>query len=164
MKQGSTIFARIVVYLIGLAALAVCIILLPELVREEAVGKSPNPYLGYSFLACAYALSIPFFVALYQAHKLLKYFEANKAFTPQSIMALRNIKICAMVFSVMITVAVIVGMSIARRMDPGEDVTFIATIGFIFVSVSSVIAVFVALLQKLLTDAVALKSENDLII
>jgi hypothetical protein len=55
-------------------------------------------------------------------------------------------------------------MTLARSLDPREDVTFMVTIGFVFTFVSSVIAVFVAVLQKLLSDAVALKSENDLIV
>lgn len=164
IKSGSTIFARGVVYLVGIAALLVCTILLPELAREEAVGKPANAYLTNLFLVGAYVLSIPFFVALYQTLQLLNYIDGNKAFSNRSIKALQNIKICAVVFSALIIVAVIAGISLSRSVDPREDVTFMVTLGFIFTFVSSVIAVFVAVLQKLLTDAVALKSENDLIV
>ena len=164
MKQGSTIFARAVIYLVGIAALAVLIILLPELAREEAVGKPFNPFVTFGFFAVAYLLSVPFFVGLYQAHKLLQYIDKNKAFSHQSIKALQNIKICAIVFSVLIIFAVVAGIIIARSIDPREDVTFMVPLGFMFTFVSAVIAVFVAVLQKLLTDAVAMKSENDLIV
>lgn len=164
IKLGSLIFAKIVVYAVGIAALAVCLILLPELVREESVGKATNPYITYSFLGGAYVLSIPFFAALYQTLKLLKYFERNKAFTRESIQALRNIKICAIVFGIMIIISVLGGMIVARSIDPREDITGFVTLGCIFTSVSVIIAVFVAVLQKLLADAIAMKSENDLIV
>ena len=162
MKE--TLFARGVVYLVGIAALAICGILLPELVREESVGKPINIYLTYGFLGGAYILSIPFFVALYQTHRLLHYIDKKEFFSQRSIQALQNIKTCALVFIAMIVVAVIAGLSVARSIDPTEDVTFMVTFGFIFVSVSSVITVVVAVLQKLLADAVKLKSENDLIV
>lgn len=162
--SGSIIFARGVVYLVALGALAVCLILLPELAREEAVGKPSNPYMTYGFLICSCILSIPFFIALYQTLKLLEYVEKEKAFSTQSIWLLQNIKICSIVFSVLIVIAVIIGLVIARVSDPTEDVTFIVTLGFLFTFVSSLITIFVAVLQKLLADAVALKSENDLIV
>lgn len=146
------------------AALLVCTILVPELIREESVGKPVNLYLTYSFLSAVYIIAIPFFIALYQTLKLLHFISENKAFSHQSIKALQNIKMCAIIFSVLIVIAVITGLSLARMIDPREDVTFMVTFGFIFTFVSSIIAVFVAVLQRLLIDAVALKSENDLIV
>ena len=164
MKRGSTMFARGVAYLVGAAALAVCFILLPELVREESVGKPFNPYLTFGFFACVYIIATPFFVALYQALKLLRYIEHDKAFSKQSTQALQVIKICAITFSTLVVVATVAGITLAKLVDPREDVTGFITLGFMFAFVSNVIAVFVAVLQKLLADAVALKSENDLIV
>jgi hypothetical protein len=163
MKQ-SIAFAKIVVYLLGLGALAVCAILLPELVREESVGKTPDPILTYGFLGGAYVLSLLFFVALYQTLKLLTLFDTGKAFTPKAIKTIQNIKACAIVFSIMIVGAAVSGLALAKSVDPTEDVTFIITIGLVLTFVSSVIAIFVAVLKKLLTDAIAMKSENDLIV
>jgi hypothetical protein len=164
MKRGTTIFARGVIFLVGIAAFSVLTILLPELVREESVGKPINPYLTYSFFAGVYILSIPFFVSLYQTLKLLNYIDENKAFSNRSIKALRNIKICAIVFSAMIIIEVVAGISLSRSIDPREDITPFITLGLTFTLVPSVIAVFVAVLQRLLADAGALKSENDLIV
>ena len=161
MKKNSTIFARLVLYLVGIAALAVCVILLPELAREESAGKSD---VTIPFLTVSYILATPFFVALYQSHKLLNYIDRNKAFSAESIRALKNIKICAIVFGVLIVLGVITLLSVARIVNPKEDVTGFATLGFIFTFISSVIAVFVAVLQRLLADAVIMKSENDLIV
>lgn len=161
MKKSVTVFARGVVYLAGIAALAVCFILLPELAREESVGKS-NVMLP--FLSIAYILATPFFIALYQSHKLLNYIDKNKAFSNQSIKALQYIKLCAIVFSVMVVVLVLVGIIWIKIMGVQEDPPPFPLLGFALTFVSSVIAVFVAVLQKLLADAVAMKSENDLIV
>jgi hypothetical protein len=162
MKKSSTIFARIVIFLVGIAALAVCFILLPELAREDAVGKPASANFTFPFLATAYIVASPFFLALYQTSKLLQYIDKNKAFSKQSIKTLQKIKACAIVFCVLVVTAVIAGISITRSADPKEDITFMVSFGFICVFVASVIAVFVAVLKKLVTDAVALKSENDL--
>jgi hypothetical protein len=164
MKRGSTLFAKAVVYLVGLAALAVCFILIPELVREEGVGKPFNPYMTYSFFAVVYILAAPFFVALYQSLRFLTYIDKNKAFSKRSIKAIRNIKICVIVFTILFAVAVTAGVSMLRIMNPTEDAPPFMLFGFIVTFVSSVIAVFIAVVQKLLTEAVEMKSENDSII
>ena len=164
MKRVSTLFARGVVILVGIAALAVCFILLPELAREETVSNPESASLTLPFLTVAYIVSTPFFVALYQAFKLLHYIDTNKAFSKESIQALRAIKICAIIFSILFVLAAVLGIGWVRSIDPREDVTFVFTIVFIFTFISGVIAVFVAVLQKLLADAVEMKSENDLIV
>ncbi len=69
-----------------------------------------------------------------------------------------------MVFSIFIVIATISGISYANVIDPREDVTFMVPIGFILTFVPTVIAVFVSVFQKLLADAIVMKSENDLII
>ncbi len=164
MTKGKTTFARAVVYVFGAAALAVCFILLPELAREEGVGKPFNPYLTYGFFTTAYILATPFFIALYQIHKLLGYIDKNKTFSQQSIRALQNVKWCAILFSIMVMVATISWISILRSMDPTEDMPPFFMLGFILMSISIIIAVFVAVLQKLVADAIEMKSENDLIV
>ena len=164
MKRVSTLFARGVVILVGIAALAVCFILLPELAREETVSNPESASLTLPFLTAAYIVSTPFFVALYQAFKLLYYIDTNKAFSKESIQALRAIKICAIIFSILFVLAAVLGIGWVRSIDPREEVTFVFTIVFIFTFISGVIAVFVAVLQKLLADAVEMKSENDLIV
>jgi hypothetical protein len=163
MKKGLTIITRGVVYLMAISVVAVCAILLPELAREEAVGKA-HPPSAYPFLIGAWILSVPIFFALQQTLKLLNYIDKNIAFSKLSIKALRNIKFSTIVFGVLIAVSTITAIIIARQADPKEDVTFIISLGFIFVFTSSIIATFVAVLQRLLHDAIAVKKENDLII
>lgn len=161
MKRTLTGIAKIAIYFMALAVLIVCVVLLPEIAREEAVGKADIPLIG-AFLIGVWILAVPIFVALYQAHKLLEYIEINKAFTNESIRALQNIKFCAILFSIMIILEATAVIIFARMADPTEDVTHIVTLGFVFTFTSTVIAVITSLLQKLLKDAINLKSENDL--
>jgi hypothetical protein len=161
MKKSVTTFAKGVVYLMTIAALVVCFILVPELAREESVGKSD---VTISFLSITYLLATPFFIALYNAHKLLNLIDRNKIFSVQSIKALQNIKICAIVFSILVVILVLIGIIWIKITGAHEDPPPFPMLGFVLTFVSSVIAVFVTLLQKLLADAVALKSENDLIV
>ena len=70
MKRSSTIFLQIVIVLIGIGALAL-LLWEPHL---EGVNKHATLFEMYfkdSFLAYVYVASIPFFVALYQAFKVL---------------------------------------------------------------------------------------------
>lgn len=164
MKISTTTFARWVIYLVGIAALAVCFILIPELLREESVEKPIDTYLTYTFLTSAYIIAAPFFIALYQTLKLLHSIEKNKIFSKQSINILSNIKICSVMFSIFVALAVIAGVLLTKNIDPTEDITFVITFGGVFIFTSSIITVFVGVLQKLLIDATSMKSENELTI
>ncbi len=162
MNQGITTFSRLVVYLMALGAVAVCVIMLPELARE-AIVEDPGSRVGaYLFLAGAYALFVPFFIALSQLLKLLRYIDASQAFSQLSVDALQSIKNCANVFSFMIVLGVTAAIMVARIADPTEDITPLVALGGILTFTSSVIATLAAVLQRLLQDAIDMKTENDL--
>ncbi len=111
------------------------------------------------FIIYAYIASIPFFVALYQAIKLLGFVEKNKIFSQAAVNAVRNIKYCALALVVFI-VAPVAYLFIALR---GKDDIAGGVAGGLFIIFSSiVIATAVAVFQKLLQNAVDIKSENDL--
>lgn len=161
MKLRLNIITRGIVYLMALAVISVCGILLPELAREEAVAN-PNVSPAYPYLIAAWIFSLPIFVALYQTHKLLSYLDNNTAFSFQSIKALQTIKTCATIFSILIVLGAAAVIFIARDANPTEDVTPVITFGILFTFTSSVIATFTAVLQKLLQQAIDMKLENDL--
>lgn len=144
----------------GISVFAVLTILLPELAREEAVGKIQPPS-AYPYLL-VWILSIPIFLALYQTLKLLNLIDKKKAFSDESVGVLQKIKYSAISFAILVVVFAAAVVIPAKNIDPAEDVTPVGTFGFIFVFVSSVIAIFVAVLQKLLKNAIEIKSENDL--
>ncbi|MDZ5610335.1 DUF2975 domain-containing protein [Bacillus pseudomycoides] len=156
MKRVSTIFLKIAVILIGIPILALCVFGLPWLANNPV-----NPdyaHILYPILIIMYVSVIPFFVALYQVFLLLSYIDKNKAFSELSVRALKNIKYCAITISILY----VVGMPLFYLMAEIDDAPGIILIGLVVIFASMVIAVFAAVLQKLLKEAIDIKSENDL--
>src|SRR5580765_1455101 len=94
MKRSST-FLQVVIVLIGIGALAL-LLWEPHIEGRNAHATLFEIYFKDPFLAYAYLASIAFFVALYQAFKVLGYIGQNKAFSQPTVKALRTIKFCAM--------------------------------------------------------------------
>lgn len=157
-KQTSTIFLRLVVFLMGIPVLALCIFLVPEIANFAAELYPDRVYLKYLVLIDLYATAIPFYFALYQAFKLLIYIDKNKAFSELSVRALKKIKNCAITFSILY----VLGMPLFYLIAEKDDAPGIILIGMVMIFASMVIAVFAAVLQKLLQEAIDIKSENDL--
>ena len=157
MKKGSTIFLQVVIVLVGIGAL-VLMLWEPHLEGRNAHATPSQVYFNDPFLAYAYAVSIAFFVALYQAFRLLGYIGQNKVFSLHSVKALRTIKYCAM-FLVGGIVAPLIYLFAVR---PGDDIAGGVAIGLVMIFLSAVVATAAAVFEKLLQSAVELKSENDL--
>ena len=96
MKRGSTIFLQIVIVLIGIGALAL-LLWEPQIEGRNAHATLFEIYFKDPFLAFAYIGSISFFVALYQAFKVVGYAGQDKVFSQVAVKSLRTIKFCAMV-------------------------------------------------------------------
>ena len=158
MKRGSTIFLQIVIALIGVGIFAF-LLLEPQLEGRNVNATQFEIYFKDPFLAYAYTASIAFFVALYQAFKLLGYIGANEVFSQRSVKALRTIKYCALAL-----IAFIVGAEafffIVQRGK--EDIAGGVVIGLVMIFVSAVAATAAAVFERLLQNAVEIKSENDL--
>ena len=148
MKRCSTIFLKLAVILIGFPVLALCIFWLPGFAN----------YLNYPILIGVYATAISFFFALYQALKLLSYIDKNKAFSELSVNALKYIKYCAITISIIYAVIAPFLIPIAEA----DDAPGLVGIPLIIIFASIAIAVFAAVLQMLLQDAIDIKSDNDL--
>ncbi|MDW7615920.1 DUF2975 domain-containing protein [Peribacillus simplex] len=160
MKQVSTIFLKIAVILIGMPILALCIFLVPVIAKFAAELHPDMAYLKYLVLIDLYASAIPFYFALYQAFKLLSFIDKNKAFSELSVRALKKIKYCAITISSLY----VAGMPLFYLMAEMDDAPGIILIGLVVIFASMVIAVFAAVLQRLLQEAIDIKSENDLIV
>ncbi|MGI8314224.1 DUF2975 domain-containing protein [Halobacillus mangrovi] len=156
MNRGSTNFLRAVVFLIGLTVFLLCIFALPSIASE---GSESNyaPFL-YAVIIGMYIAAIPFFIALYQALRLLSFIDKNYAFSSSSVEALRNVKFCAVAISIVYMVVLPFFYIIGER----DDAPGVILIGMVFIFASLVIAVFTAVLQKLLKNAIDIKAENDL--
>ncbi|MDH4421498.1 MULTISPECIES: DUF2975 domain-containing protein [Bacillus] len=158
MKQGSTLFLKTVVILIGIPVLAMCIFLVPKIGNFAAELYPDIAFIKYLVFINLYATAIPFYYALYQAFKLLSYIDKNNAFSELSVSALKNIKNCALTISVLY----VLGMPLFYLIAERDDAPGFIIIGMIMILASMVIAVFAAVLQRLLQDAIDIKSENDL--
>lgn len=152
MKLRSTIILRGVVILLGLIVLGLCIYLLPAGILTDVTGYYRPLLIGL------YVPAVPFFFALYQAWKLLNYIDNNKAFSEKSVVALKKIKLAAII----ITALYSAGMPYIFYVADKDDAPGVAAVGFVIIFAAGVIAAFAGVLQELLQNVVKIKSENDL--
>ena len=159
MKYCSTIILRCAVVIAGIAMLALCGVIAWISFFENR----PAPYhMEYIWLAGTYAAAIPYFIALYQAMKLLKYIDANCAFSELSVKSLAVIIRCAVAVFIITTVGGLPFFYAVVRLD--NDTPGFMLMGLVISGSAFLIAVFTSVLKRLLQDAIDVKSENDLTI
>ncbi len=155
MKRGSTIFLQVLIVLFGAGVLT---FLLWE-PHVEGVNAHARFFAVYfdPFIAYAYIGSIPLFMALYQAFRLLGYIGRDEVFSERSVRALRTIKYCALILIGFVAVSVLFMIGGDREdRPPGFFLRLLITCPAI------VVAVTAAMFQRILQNAVDIKSENDL--
>ncbi|MGR5863949.1 DUF2975 domain-containing protein [Bacillus cereus] len=108
--------------------------------------------IKYLVFYCDVWSSCAFLCCFYQAFNLLQYIDENTAFSELSVKALKNIKRCAVTISGLYVLGMPLFHFIAKKMDPP-----IGLVGLIIVFASLVIAVFAAILQRLLQEAINIK-------
>jgi len=158
MNRGTTFFLKIALILIGIPILAMCIFLSPLILKDAGEGSAEMAYVLYGILTLMFVSAIPFYVALYQAFLLLNYIDNNKAFSEISVKALKKIKHCATTISILF----VAGMPLFYIVGEVDDAPGVIVIGMVIIFASMVISVFAAVLQRLLKEAIHIKSENDL--
>lgn len=158
MEKVTTLFLKIAVILLGIPVLALCIFFVPEMANLAAKLLPEFGFIKYLVFFIFDASAIPFYIALYLAFKLLRYIDKNKAFSDLSVKALNKIKYCAITISIF-HVLIWPLFYIFAEVDDAPGVIFI---GLVVPFASIIIAVFAAVLQKLLQEAIDIKSENDL--
>lgn len=156
MNRRSTIFLQVVIALIGIAALAF-LLWEPQIEGRNVNATQFEIYFKDPFLAYVYFASIPFFVGLYQAFTLLGYIGKNSVFSPESVRALRIIKYCALAIIGLVAVSVIF-MAAGDPEDRPPGVVMRVFVAFSSIVVATTAAIF----ERILQNAVDLKSENDL--
>ena len=156
MKKGSTLFLKIVLVLMAIGVTA-GLLWFPQ---TEGVAKNLdlisiyiNPFIIYMYIA-----SVPFFVGLYQAFKLLNFIDSNKAFSQGAVNTLRNMKLA----SLALIGFIVLGLLYIRFFVHGDDPAGPTMLGIIVSFAVAVIATAAAVFQKLFQNAVDMKSENDL--
>jgi len=158
IKRSSIVFLQVVIVLVGIVTLAL-MLWEPHLEGRNAHATTFEIYFKDPFLAYAYLASIAFFTALFQAFTLLGYIAHDRVFSLDSVKALRTIKYCAMILIAMIAGALAYIFIAARgNDDPAGGVA----VGLAMAFISAVIGTAAAVFEKLLQNAVDIKSENDL--
>ena len=158
MKRSSTIFLQTLIVLFGVGALAF-LLWEPHVEGRNANATPFEIYFKDPFLAYVYIASIPFFVALYQAFRVLMYVRQETTFSPATVKAMRTIKYCALAIIGFVAVSVV----FMPFSDPADDdgpqgVVMRIVITFAWIVVATAAAMF----ERILQNAVDLKSENDL--
>ena len=156
MNRGASLLLRAVLVLIGIGALAL-LLWEPHIEGRNAHATLFAIYFQDPFLAYAYVASVPFFVGLYQAFKVLGYAGRNKEFSPSAVRSLRTIKYCAIALVGFVAVGEVFIM-----FSTSDDRAGGVFMGILITFASIVVATAMAVLERALQNAVDMKSENDL--
>jgi len=156
MKKGSTIFLKFVLIIITILAIT----LLLWIPQNEGKAANLNLLDIYTdpFVIYIYISSIPLFIGVYQAFKLLNLIDSNKAFTQKAVNTLRNMKLA----SISLIGFIILALLYIRFFVNGDDVAGPTMLGTCMILAFTVIATATSVFQKLFQNAVDIKSENDL--
>jgi len=158
MKRASTIFLQVVIVLLGTGVLA-ALLWEPQVEGRNVNATQFEIYFKDPFLAYIYLAFVPFFVGIYQAFKMLGYARRDEMFSPRAVRALAIIKYCAGLVALFIVGAEAYIFIFIRGTD---DVAGGVMMGALIIVVSAIIATAAAVFERILQNAVDIKSENDL--
>lgn len=158
LKRTSTFFLKAVIVLLVIVVLVFCAIMATQIYYELQKGVPTFAAIFFMGIIALFLTPIPFFVALFQAFKLLQYIDRSDAFSESSIKALTIIKYSAVVMTALYMLCLPLAYIVAE-LDDAPGLIFIST-GFAFAPL--VVATFAAVLQKLIQSALDMKLEHDL--
>ena len=160
MEKVSTLFLKFALVVLALPIIAICIFVVPNLglIAAELVPDFPaiRPIVMINY----YLSALIYFFALWKAFQLLQLIDRKEAFSIVSVQALKAIKLCAYGIALLHLLALPLFFVFAEI----DDAPGVVGVGLVVPFASIVIAIFAAVLQKLLHEAVEMKSENDLMI
>ena len=158
--RRETMILKIAVIMLGIPVAALSVLLLPRIARDAAQSSIRMAYVIYGILILMYISVVPFFAALYQGFRLLGYIDSNKAFSELSLKSIQKIRSCAAAISIIYLFAMPLFYIVAEI----DDAPGVILVGMIFVFAPLTVAVFAAILKKLLKNAIDLKNDNELTI
>ncbi|TVT27634.1 DUF2975 domain-containing protein [Salinicoccus cyprini] len=156
MKRGSSLFLKAAVILMALPVLAGFVYLIYFLIRNPF---NPEYALILYPIVIGILLTVPPYIfALSQGFRILNYIDRKDAFSNLSVKALQKIKISAFIISGIYFI-ILPFVYIAAEID---DAPGLIIMGMVPVFAALVIAFFAAILEKLLDEAIHIKTENEL--
>jgi hypothetical protein len=144
MKNGAALFLQTIVVLVGIGALAL-LLWEPQIEGRNAHATIFQIYFDDPFLAYAYAASIPFFAALFQAFRLLAYVRQGKAFSPGAVRAVRIVEYCAVAIIGLVALG-----EVFILLSPSDDRAGGVFVGLLLVLASGVVAAAAAVFGRIL--------------
>ena len=156
MKKKETLFLKSVILLIVIAVVTFLIFLTIPLRDELSQSYVERDYLP--IFSVLYFSAVPFLNGLYQSFRLLTFIDRNKAFSTLAISSLKIIKLSSLAISTIFTIHLPFIFKIADM----DDAPGLMLIALIIIFATFVVATFAAVLQKILQNAVEIKSENEL--
>ncbi len=155
MKQRTTLLKGTTL-IIGMIVLTLSIFWLPSLASDAARMNPGYAYLQFPVLIGLYVTTIPFFLALSEAWKLLNDIEKKNAFSERAVMSLARIKVYAIAILLLYVLGMLI-LTFLHALHPG-----ILALGLIIIFATVIFALFASLLQELLRSVMEIKLENDL--
>lgn len=110
-------------------------------------------------LAGTCSAAIPCCIALFQSYKLLVFIDTGRAFSELAVKALKIITRSALAEFLICTLG---GLPFFYKMAIMEDAPGLVVIGMAITGIVFITFVFASVINRLLQDAIAIKSENDL--
>lgn len=157
MTKFSNAFLQFVIVLIGL--ITITFLIWAPLNEGRATNLNLFRIYADPFILLVYTASIAFFAALYQAFKLLRYIGQNQVFTSGAVKTLQKIKHFGIILCGLI---LFIGLYIKIFHSEEDDPAGFIAICIVTTFSSFVVATAAAIFEKLLQNAVDMKTENDL--
>lgn len=156
MNRLSTAFLQVVIVLFGMGVLAF-LLWEPHLEGRNAHATVSEIYFNDPFLAYVYLASVPFFAALYQGIRVLGYARQNRIFSEPAMKALRTIRNCGLALTGLVAIS-----AFFMIFDDPEDRPPGVMLRALFAFSSIVVVAAATTFERILRNAVDMKSENEL--
>lgn len=144
MKQKTTLFWKLALFLIVIPILGFFIFMLPWVISGLVEVFPVPPYLQYLGFIGLYGAIVPFLFALYQTIKLLSHINKTNALSQFSVMTLKNIKCSASTISALY----VLGMPLIFLMADADDAPGAVLFGLFVILVTAVSAFLAAVFEK----------------
>ena len=161
MKKSSTLLLKAAVILMGIPVLVLAVVLwwqIGTVAMEEAFKGATLGYIILGILTGMTLSMMPYYASLYQAFKMLTYIDGNEAFSALTVAALKKIKKYALIICGLYVLISPLVFAVAQW----DDAPGLVILGMVPAFAALVVALFAAVLQRLLQEAIEMKSENEL--
>lgn len=157
MNRSSTLFLRLVISLMAVAALAICGMGVPRMVVDETSRHPDGVGVPYAIMVCAYLLCIPFFTALYQGFRVLNLVDRDKTFSKSTAASLRLIRYCALVIGASFLAGIVTLLILSA--GTGEDSAGPTAIAMLVMFFCLTVTAVSTVLEKQVLKAIDLRTE-----